>query len=64
MAGKIYIREEDCIGCEGCVEICPEVFQLDMEREIARVINNSGKALDLIEEAIEMCPGQCIRWAS
>jgi ferredoxin len=64
MAAKIYINEGDCIGCEGCVDICPQVFELDEETETARVIRNDGAPVDLIEEAIETCPGQCIRWTS
>ena len=23
---EVYIDQEECIGCEACVELCPDVF--------------------------------------
>lgn len=25
---KVVIDTEECVGCESCVEICPEVFRI------------------------------------
>lgn len=62
MSRKVYIDEEECIGCASCEEICPEVFKLNEDTEKAEVINPEGGPEDLIEEAIETCPVECIYW--
>jgi len=46
---------EECIGCETCVELCPEVFQMDEETEKAVVIAPDSDA-ECVEEAIDSCP--------
>jgi ferredoxin len=33
MSRRVYIVEEECIGCASCEEICPEVFRLNEEIE-------------------------------
>ena len=62
MAGKVIVEEEECIGCGSCQEICPEVFQVDEEKEKARVIKAEGGPEELINEAISTCPVSCIHW--
>ncbi|WP_316900385.1 ferredoxin [Pseudodesulfovibrio indicus] len=55
----IVIDPDECIGCESCVEICPEVFEMDDDGEKATVIDpNSTK--DCVDEAIETCPNEAI----
>ena len=39
MSKKVIIDTDECIGCESCVELCPEVFEFDEETEKAKVIN-------------------------
>ena len=62
MGRRVFIDEEECIGCGSCEEICPEVFVLNEDTEKAEVINPEGGPEDLIEEAIEACPVECIQW--
>ncbi|MFP4392727.1 MAG: ferredoxin [Desulfohalobiaceae bacterium] len=62
MGKKVVIDKEECIGCESCVEICPEVFAFDEDEEKAYVIKEEGGPEDLIEEAMETCPSECIHW--
>ncbi|HON37425.1 MAG TPA: ferredoxin [Deltaproteobacteria bacterium] len=62
MARIVYIIEQDCQGCGLCEDICPEVFRLDEESEVARVIKPKEGLEDLIQEAIESCPAECICW--
>ncbi len=57
---KVYIDEEECIGCGSCEGICPEVFQLNADTGKAIVILPEGGPEDLIDEAIEGCPVSCI----
>ena len=51
---------EDCISCERCVEICPEVFQ--MGDEFAEVMLNPipEQFQDAAEQAAEECPTSAI----
>jgi ferredoxin len=62
MAGKVFIEEEECIGCASCQEICPEVFQVDEAAGKARVIKDEGGPEGCIEEAVATCPVTCIHW--
>ncbi|MBW2040183.1 MAG: ferredoxin [Deltaproteobacteria bacterium] len=62
MGRRVSIDEEECIGCGTCEEICPEVFKLNEETEKAEVIEPEEGPEDLIEEAIEACPVECIHW--
>jgi len=62
MAKRVYIDEEECIGCGTCEEICEEVFKLNEETDTAEVIKPEGGPEDLIQEAIDSCPVECIYW--
>jgi ferredoxin len=57
---KVYIDEEECIACGTCVELCPEVFRMNEEREKAEVILLEGGPQECIEEAVDGCPVSCI----
>ncbi len=61
MSKKIIIETDECIGCENCVELCPEVFSFDEETDKAVVIQPEGSS-ECVEDAIETCPIECIRW--
>lgn len=61
MAKRVVIDEQECDGCETCVELCPEVFAFDEEDEVAKVINPEADD-ECIEEAIDSCPAECISW--
>ena len=61
MARKVYVDEEECIGCGLCAEIAPDVFQLN-EEGISQVIVSADKTQDSIQEAIDECPVECIHW--
>jgi ferredoxin len=50
---------EECIGCETCVELCPEVFQMNEETEKAVVIAPDSDA-ECVDEAIDSCPVEAI----
>jgi len=50
----------ESIGCRSCVEICPEVFAFDEEKEKARVIKPESGPEELVQEAIDTCPVECI----
>jgi ferredoxin len=58
----VIIDQDECIGCGSCEELCPDVFRLDPDTDIAEVIKPQGGPEDLIQEAIEVCPVDCIMW--
>jgi ferredoxin len=62
MARRLVIETEECLGCETCVELCPEVFAFNEDEEKAEVILPYGGTEDCIEEAISSCPAECIQW--
>jgi len=62
MAKRVIIDEEECIGCESCCELCPDIFRFDEEIEKAKVILPKGGDEACIEEAISTCPVECIHW--
>lgn len=55
----VVIDPDECIGCESCVEICPDVFEMDDDGEKAIVIN-ADSTDDCVDEAIETCPNEAI----
>ena len=59
---KVVIDQDECIGCESCVEICPEVFAFDEDEAKAYVIKEEGGPEDQIQEAMDSCPSECITW--
>jgi len=61
MARYIIIDEDECAGCETCVEICPDAFEFDEASGVAKVIN-PGSEDECVEEAMESCPSECIHW--
>jgi ferredoxin len=62
MGKKVIIDTEECIGCQSCVELCSEVFAFNEAEEKAEVVLPEGGPEDCIQEAIETCPVECIRW--
>jgi ferredoxin len=60
MAKKIIIDEDLCEGCETCVELCPDVFELG-ENGKARVKNSNALDTCNIEEAVGSCPAGALK---
>lgn len=61
MAENVIIDQDECIGCEACVEICPQVFVMDEDEGKAAVLEDSDATEDCVDEAIASCPAECIR---
>jgi len=59
---RIVIDAAECIGCESCVEICPEAFELN-EDATSEFISRDGLE-QCIQAVIEICPTECIHWAA
>jgi ferredoxin len=57
---KVWV-DDSCVACGTCVEICPEVFEL--EGELATIIEGADLAADAkIIEAAEACPVEAIHY--
>ncbi|SMF20635.1 ferredoxin [Desulfovibrio gilichinskyi] len=61
MSRLVTVDIDVCIGCEACVETCPEVFSMG-PGDLAQVYNPDGASEDKIEEAMDTCPVNCILW--
>jgi ferredoxin len=62
MAKTVVLDQDECIGCGSCEELCPDVFAMDEETELAHVLKPQGGDEACIDEAIETCPVDCIEW--
>ena len=60
MAKKVRIDEDECIGCESCVEICPDVFTFNDDIDKAEVIDENLGEEGCLDEAVASCPSECI----
>lgn len=62
MSKKVTIDMDECVGCQACVELCPDVFGFDEDAEKAKVILDEGGPENCIQEAIDSCPVECIHF--
>ena len=53
----------ECIRCEVCVDVCPEVFILNDAGYIEAAFL-SAYPEEAVTEAIKNCPKDCIFWES
>jgi ferredoxin len=58
-----YVDEPACIGCMNCTAVARSTFAMTDEGR-ARVFEQHGDADEVIEEAIDSCPVNCIYPAS
>ena len=59
---EVGVNFDQCIGCGVCMQICPEVFDLDEESGKAVLLNNehSDENINLVKEAADSCPIGCV----
>lgn len=61
--GRIPVVElSDCIECDCCVEICPEVFKANETMGYIEVIELEEYPEQEVWDAINFCPVDCIGW--
>ena len=58
---KAIVDRDLCIGCETCVGICPEVFEMDGGMSKARVDIVPVEFESACNEAAESCPVGAIK---
>ena len=57
-----YVDEMTCIGCTHCAHVARNTFYLEPHYGRARVVRQDGDSKELIQEAIDTCPVDCIHW--
>ncbi len=55
------VELSDCIGCEVCVEVCPNVFCKNASGYI-EVVPLETYPESEVDEAAKNCPADCILW--
>lgn len=60
LARFTYVDEDTCIGCKNCAFVARNTFFMEDSLGRARVYNQGGDSDDLIDEAIDSCPVNCI----
>ncbi|MBW4451013.1 MAG: ferredoxin [Spirirestis rafaelensis WJT71-NPBG6] len=58
----VYVDEITCIGCLHCAHVARNTFYIEPDYGRSRVIRQEGDAEEVIQEAIETCPVDCIHW--
>ena len=58
----VWIDESACIGCQYCVHVATNTFIVDEDIGRARVIRQNGDNLEVVQEAIDTCPVDCMHW--
>ncbi len=57
---KVRVNEEICIGDETCVEICPEIFEMNGPVAVTRMEEVPEDLERKCREAAESCPVEAI----
>lgn len=58
----VYVDEVTCIGCKHCAHVASNTFYIEPNYGRSRVTRQDGDTEELIQEAIETCPVDCIHW--
>ena len=58
----VWVDESACIGCQYCVHVATNTFIVDEDLGRARVIRQNGDNLEVVQEAMDTCPVDCMHW--
>lgn len=58
----VYVDEITCIGCKHCAHVARNTFYIEPDYGRSRVVRQDGDSDDVIQEAIDTCPVDCIHW--
>lgn len=61
MSKELYIVKDECTGCAACEQVAPDVFKMTDEN-IAIITDQNATTPETIQEAIDSCPAECIKW--
>src|ERR671932_352703 len=58
----VYVDEITCIGCKHCAHVARNTFYIEEDYGRSRVVRQDGDAEEVVQEAIDTCPVDCIHW--
>ena len=58
----VWVDESTCIGCRYCAHVATNTFIIDQEYGRSRAMRQDGDSLEILQEAIDTCPVDCIHW--
>ena len=58
----VWGDESVCIGCTYCSCVATNTFVMEPLAGRARAVRQDGDRSDVIQEAIDTCPVNCIEW--
>lgn len=58
----VYVDEITCIGCKHCAHVARNTFYIEPDYGRSRVVRQDGDSEDVVQEAIDTCPVDCIHW--
>ncbi len=58
----VYVDEITCVGCRHCAHVARNTFFIEPDYGRARVVRQDGDGEEVIQEAIDTCPVDCISW--
>ncbi len=56
---KPVVNYDECTGCATCVELCPEVFEMEANEKAIVKAEDKCDSCDC-EEAVDTCPSEAI----
>ncbi|MDF5738797.1 MULTISPECIES: ferredoxin [unclassified Nostoc] len=60
----VYVDEITCIGCKHCAHVARNTFYIEPDYGRSRVVRQDGDNEEIIQEAIDTCPVDCIHWVN
>ena len=60
----VWVDEAVCIGCRYCANVATNTFVVEPDWGRSRAIRQDGDTTELIQEAIDTCPVDCIHWVA
>ncbi len=58
----VWVDESTCIGCRYCANVATNTFVIEQYMGRSRAIRQDGDNQQVIQEAIDTCPVNCIHW--
>ncbi len=58
----VWVDEATCIGCRYCSNVASNTFVIEQTFGRSRAIRQDGDRTEIIQEAIDTCPVDCIHW--
>ncbi|KGG13505.1 MULTISPECIES: ferredoxin [Prochlorococcus] len=58
----VWVDESTCIGCTYCNSVATNTFAMESIMGRARAFRQDGDTTEVIQEAIDTCPVNCIHW--